>query len=399
MLFLGCSIPQTPLGFVLEARLGSPVKISMRFRIVTLPLLAVVGALSLSLSAAVDDQTALTIEALRRLQGTDSASNPAVQKALDKVLGHIGGEPEFVELVKDFNLEARLPEIERMALEKPSTPAGVQAIQLLLAKARVDGLKAALAPERPDPAALVEALGNASDARAVALVLPIVTETSRPAMLRRTAVRAVAKSQMGAKLLLALATEGKLPEDVKLVASSELNSVRWAAIKTEAAKILPPPAAKGEASLPPVGELVKMTGDPVRGAVFFRRQDIGCINCHQVNGEGIDFGPKLSEIGTKLGKDAIYEAILNPSSGIAFGFEAWALTLNNGDEAFGLIASETEDEIVMKAPGGVLTHYKKADITKREKQTLSIMPLGLQANLATQEFVDLVEYLSSLKKK
>ena len=53
----------------------------------------------------------------------------------------------------------------------------------------------------------------------------------------------------------------------------------------------------------------------------------------------------------------------------------------------------------MKAPGGVLTHYKKADITKREKQTLSIMPLGLQANLATQEFVDLVEYLSSLKKK
>ena len=371
----------------------------MRNRIRRLILPIIIGSLSFSLFATVDDQTALAIEALRRLQGTDSATNPAVQKALDKVLGRIGGEPEFVELVRDFNLEAHLPEIERIALEKPSTPAGVLAIQLLLAKGRIDGLKAALAPERPDPAALVEALGNASDARAATVILPIITDSTRPVLLRRTAVRAVAKSQTGAKSLLALVADGKLPEDVRLVASSELNSVRWTAIKSEAAKLLPPPAAKGDASLPPVSELVKMAGDPARGAVFFRRQDIGCINCHQVNGEGIDFGPKLSEIGTKLGKDALYEAILNPSSGIAFGFEAWAVTLKNGDEAFGLIASETEDEVVMKAPGGVLTHYKKADIDKREKQALSIMPLGLQANLTTREFVDLVEYLASLKKK
>jgi putative heme-binding domain-containing protein len=369
----------------------------MRIRI--LSALSLATALALALSAAVDDQTALTIEALRRLRGADSAANPSVQKALDKVLSRIGGEPEFVELVKDFQLDTRLPDIERLALEKPSSPAGVQAIQLLLAKGRVEGLKAALAPDRADPSALVDALGNASDARAGALVIPLVNELSRPVLLRRAAVRAAAKSQAGAKLLLALAVDGKLPEDVRLATSSELNSVRWAAIKAEAAKVLPPPAAKGDASLPPVAELVKMSGDPVRGATFFRRQDIGCINCHQVNGEGIDFGPKLSEIGTKLGKDALYEAILNPSSGIAFGFEAWLVTMKNDDEAFGLLASETEDEIVMKAPGGVLTHYKKSDVAKREKQSQSIMPVGLQANLTAQEFVDLVEYLASLKKK
>ena len=103
-------------------------------------------------------------------------------------------------------------------------------------------------------------------------------------------------------------------------------------------------------------------------------------------------------MGTKLGKDALYESILEPSAGIAFGYEAWLLTLKTDDEVFGLIASETETEITLKAPGGVLSSYRKSDVVKRDKQALSVMPAGLQALLNTRELVDLVEYLSSLKK-
>jgi putative heme-binding domain-containing protein len=117
-----------------------------------------------------------------------------------------------------------------------------------------------------------------------------------------------------------------------------------------------------------------------------------------VNGEGIDFGPALSEIGSKLGKDALCVAILEPSAGISFGYEAWSFEFKDGDEAFGLIASETEDEVAIKVPGGVVTRRKKSEIVKREKQALSIMPAGLQDNMTTQEFVDLIEYLASLKK-
>ena len=139
--------------------------------------------------------------------------------------------------------------------------------------------------------------------------------------------------------------------------------------------------------------------DPVRGAEVFARPTVGCINCHQVNGNGTDFGPNLSEIGTKLGKDAIYESILDPSAGISFGFEAWSIELKNGDENFGLITSETNDEISLKSQNGITTKYKKSDIAKRQKQTLSIMPAGLQLTMSTEDLVNLVEYLSSLKKK
>ena len=140
-------------------------------------------------------------------------------------------------------------------------------------------------------------------------------------------------------------------------------------------------------------------GDAVAGERVFNSAMVGCANCHRINGQGTDFGPDLSEIGTKLGKDALYESILDPSAGISFGYEAFQLQLKSGDEAYGLMASETADEIAIKAVGGIVTRYKKSDVVKKEQMKLSIMPAGLQQTMSTQDLVDLVEYLSSLKKK
>ena len=53
-----------------------------------------------------------------------------------------------------------------------------------------------------------------------------------------------------------------------------------------------------------------MKGDAKHGVEIFNN----CVICHRIGENGIDFGPNLSEIGTKLGKDAIYEAILSPVS-------------------------------------------------------------------------------------
>jgi len=130
----------------------------------------------------------------------------------------------------------------------------------------------------------------------------------------------------------------------------------------------------------------------------FTRPEVNCIGCHRVNDKGVDFGPALSEIGAKLGKDALYEAILDPSAGIAFGYEAWQIELKSGDEAYGLIVSETADELIMKDVKAIPTRIKKSEIVKRQQLKTSIMPAGLQQTMSTQDLVDLVEYLSSLKK-
>jgi putative heme-binding domain-containing protein len=230
------------------------------------------------------------------------------------------------------------------------------------------------------------------------LLLPIVLDPARPLDVRTAAVRAVARVNEGADGLLAMAVAGKLTDDVRYGVGTALRGARRPAVREQAEKLFPAPLAKEGKALPPIAELLKIPGDARRGAAVFRRADIGCINCHQVGAEGVDLGPKLTEIGGKLGKEALSEAILDPSAGISFGFEAWTIELMNGDEASGIIASETEDEMVLKNATGATTKHKKADIARREKQKLSIMPAGLQQNMTTQDFADLLEYLASLKK-
>ena len=110
--------------------------------------------------------------------------------------------------------------------------------------------------------------------------------------------------------------------DVKLTASSELNRAPWPEIKKQALEFLPLPQTQNSEPLPPIAELTKRQGDPAHGKTVFESQTASCSTCHKIRGKGGEVGPDLSEIGTKLGKDALYESILDPSAGISFGYEA-----------------------------------------------------------------------------
>lgn len=351
-----------------------------------------------SACAAVDERTRVALEALGRLKGADMEANPALKKALERILGQVRGEPEFIGLVRDFKVVGQEAAVREFLIAHPEAPAAVDAARLILDGPPPVELGPALIGPPARIAAVLKAVGETEDRRLVPVVLPVVGEVAQPVEVRRAAVSALARVQDGAQALLGLARSNRLADDLRFVAGGLLRASRWPAVRTEAGQLFPAPAAKGADPLPPMTELVKRTGDPRRGSAVFRRADVGCIQCHQVNGEGVDFGPNLSEIGTKLGREALAEAILDPSAGISFGFEAWAIQLKNGDDLTGLIVGETEQELSVKLQGGTVNRLKKADVAKREKQALSIMPAGLQQVMTTQEFIDLLEYLASLKK-
>ena len=357
-----------------------------------------VGAVSAPFLGNSEDPADIQVEALLRLKDSNLDERPAIRQALSRVLEKVKGRAPFVELVREFHLKDQNSALIDFAIAHPDDSAAVDAIKTALNLGGMNLIKEALAKTN-QTLALIDLLGKSSANAAGELLHPWVTNSSTtPIAVKRAAVRALVRSKEGAEILLRSAEGDQLGSDLKWVVSTELASVRWPEIRKAGQIILPPPTTKGQNELPPVGELIQRIGDAGRGASIFRRSDINCIGCHEVRGEGVDFGPKLSEIGAKLGKDALYEAILDPNSGISFGFEAWTISLKNGDELFGLIASETEDELALKIQGGTILRLKKAELLKREKQSQSMMPAGLQANLSTDEFVDLVEYLVSLKK-
>jgi putative heme-binding domain-containing protein len=242
------------------------------------------------------------------------------------------------------------------------------------------------------------AAGNVPDPKLLSLLGQVLDEKRQPAPVRRAIVQALARNREGARLLLDRIEKGVLTDELAAMTGDALRGARWPDIRSDAIRLVPAPKSRSAEPLPPVSELIQRQGDANRGAVVFRRPEVGCANCHQVNGVGIDFGPKLSEIGTKLARDALYESILNPSSGISFGYEAWQIETRNGDELFGIVVSETAEELAIKAQTGVVSRVKKAEIARREQSSVSVMPSGLQEQMSVTDLVDLVEYLAGLKK-
>jgi putative heme-binding domain-containing protein len=352
-----------------------------------------------SAPSAEGDRTATAVEALSRLQGMDLTQNPKLKEAVLRVLEKTRGTANFVKLVRQFKLADQDAGLLEVAAQNPGNETGVEAMRLILAKKNFSLVRSALQGTNVATAArITEVLGNTGQNDAVRLLEPVLSDSHRDLPLRQQAVGSLARSLTGANSLLRLAKEGKLPADLKPTAASELSHAYWPEIQAQAAALLASPQNENAEALPPISELLKRKGDAANGAKIFSAPKTGCVNCHQIKGQGVDFGPNLSEVGSKLGKDAIYEAILNPSAGISFGFEGWQFQLQSGDEAYGLIQSETADEVAVKAIGGIVTRYKKSEIERREQLKLSIMPAGLQQAMTVQELVDLVEYLASLKK-
>jgi putative heme-binding domain-containing protein len=167
-------------------------------------------------------------------------------------------------------------------------------------------------------------------------------------------------------------------------------------VRTEATKYLGNVTNSTKSKLPPISELVAMNGDAKKGVEIFAAN---CSVCHQVNGEGMDFGPKLSEIGSKLGKDGQYLAIMYPDAGIGFGYEGWELKMKDGSVLNGIISSKTETDLVLKMPGGIVQNLKTSAVKSMKMMPNSMMPTGLMDGMSKEEAVNLVEYLAGLKRR
>ena len=340
----------------------------------------------------------MQLEALKRLEGVDLESNPALKAAVLKIVNTTRGTPQFVELVRQFKLTGQNAALLEVALRHPGDASGVAAMRMILDSGDLEDVRSALEPSGTDAPACAQALGNTRLAVVNDLLSPLLADDTASDVLRRESVKALAKNEAGAVLLLQHARNGTLPDSVQLTAATALSQVSWAGLRDEAARLLPLPKAGGDEELPPIAELARRRGNASNGRIVYYRGTTACHRCHIVNGEGVGIGPDLSEIGDKLGRDALIEAIIDPNNGIAFGYEAWTVVTRDGGEIFGLVASETADELAVKDLSGIVHRLEKSKIESRVRSDFSLMPAGLQTTMTTGELVDLIEFLAGLKK-
>jgi len=343
----------------------------------------------------VSAKSKVAMEALNRLKGVDLEKNPALKAAVAKIIESSRGTPEFIEISRTLNLLDGDAEILAIALrEGPASGPAVDGIRFVLAHDK-DGLvaKQLAAGDAAQTRVLVDLLGTAGEAAAVALLGGVVADPARDAEMRGFAVRALVRSEAGARELIAAIANKKLDAVLLPTATSALRVVPWPEVQAEAAKHLPA-AANGGAALS-LAELMAMKGDAKRGGEHMSQ--VSCLACHRIGDAGVDFGPSLSEIGNKLSRDGMFASILEPAASVSHGFDGWQIALKSGATRAGFIVSETATELAIKEPSGMISRIAVADIDKRTAIPGSMMPAGLEQTMTSQQLVDLVEYMMTLK--
>jgi len=359
-------------------------------------------ALGKSKSAADENQKIqldhFTVEVARRMTDLDLAAQPEIKAALLRHLQRNPRHPVSYDLVVHFGLKEMFPTLLQLAVDSANLGETARPVATIVRLDQVDQLTAALSEQDPQIAArVVQAIGYLADRRGFEALIGLLNDEDRGAEVRTAAARGLGRQHQGQKLLLKMAASGELPEALKFTVANILLTSWDKAIRTQAAKHLTLPETKSAEPLPPLEELTARRGDVAAGAEVFAKQGT-CIKCHRVSGQGVEVGPDLSEIGNKLSREALYVSILDPSAGVSHNYETYLLVTNDGLSANGILVSKTADSVTLKNSEGVEQSFPQSDIDELVKLDISLMPSDLQKNLTADDLVNLVEYLTTLKK-
>jgi putative heme-binding domain-containing protein len=143
-----------------------------------------------------------------------------------------------------------------------------------------------------------------------------------------------------------------------------------------------------------IKEIGKAQGSADNGKAVFRRI---CIACHKVYGEGIEYGPDMMGVAARLKREEIIESVLDPNAKVDPKYTTTNIETKDGSAYTGFVTAETADDLTLKIAGGGTQLIKKPAIRTRDNLKQSSMPEGLAMGMSSGEFLDLVEFLASLK--
>ena len=272
------------------------------------------------------------------------------------------GTVTFVDLVARFKRRDMVSHLMEMAAKAPESEAGIRAVSQIIAFEDWDPIWRALYdPTRSEP--FITALGYVNSVHAKNYLTGVVTNESQPETIRLHAISAMGNSPPQARELKRLVEQNELPQEfmapaIRALTLSPNPDTRMFAASRQHLII-------SETERWPLEKLLAGKPDVNRGFAAFQKG--GCIKCHKIGNQGREFGPDLSAIGKKLTRRQLFSAILKPSETISLGYETVAVLAEDGKLQSGSFASETEDTLTLRVPGGLTSEIPKATIEFRNR--------------------------------
>ena len=340
-------------------------------------------------------QSFINAIALLQINKDKLPKSAASAQLISQSLESVKNRPEFILLVEKYHIKNKGDELMNIALQSPKNEMREEAMNALLNTGGEALIEKKLHEDTATARIIINLLGHDQSKINKDILQSLVLDKKYDPTLRNLATEKLGRGKSGEDRLLALMDAHKLPHEVDSSAMAILLKSYREDVRQKAETYFNV-AKEKNTSLPPISELATMKGNAVEGAKVFTSY---CTTCHAENGNGTDFGPNLSEIGTKLAKSAIYKSIITPDDGISFGYEGYTFKLKNGKELVGYVSSKTPTEVDIKIIGGTVEKIPAKDIVSQKPYGHSLMPTGLATSMSQDQLVNLVEFLSGLKKK
>ena len=367
--------------------------------------LAIAIPVGYSLSVAAEDSTSdqsrrdrIVVEALMRLDDVDVNADPKLSQAVRRYLNQLNNDPSQLKIIQKLKIGGLSDKLVDLAVSWGANTQSVQAMDLAIDQGSLPSLTKALMAKVPDERSLAIAkvltLSNRKDVHEALRSLIENADVSK--VIKVDAAVGLARSKAMHGKLIEFAKSNQLPADAMTLIGATLRNSEDAAIKSAANELFP--ALKtSQTQLPPLEILIKKNGNPANGKALYNGVAT-CSQCHMVGTEGKNVGPGLTEIGSKLSKDAMYVSILAPSAGISHNYESFAVRTDDDETIIGLMVSDTAERVTIKDAKGIERTISRKNVGEIKKQEKSLMPENLQETMNEQGLVDLVEYLMTLKK-
>ncbi|EAZ80537.1 PVC-type heme-binding CxxCH protein [Algoriphagus machipongonensis] len=340
---------------------------------------------SLLASAPEEDQLII----LRQINFDASSPDRELLALAKSTAGSIADNRDFLDIVRKYEIKDQKERLKELVYQSENNQHSQMAANIYSSLYGIEDIKKEI--DQGDEAQTITAIekfGTIDNENIAKLLAGYYTDESNSTAIRTAAMEA-ARGFNSEPYLWELVKADKVPADLLPIAQKILLSSWNGNLRAEANAFFGD-AANSDYDL---SKMLTSSGSVENGKTIASNY---CLACHKIGEEGIDFGPGLSEIGDKLSKEGLFNAIINPSEGMGFGYETQLVKLKDGTEFTCIVNSKTENDLIVKLVGSSEQKiYKLADVESVTQQDLSLMP---KFPLSETELVDLVSYLETLRK-
>jgi putative membrane-bound dehydrogenase-like protein len=195
-------------------------------------------------------------------------------------------------------------------------------------------------------------------------------------------------------LLSALESSRVAPAEIDPARRQRLVGRRDIALRSRAEALFARQAPARQAVVEAYRPALRLKGDPAAGAAVFRKL---CVTCHRLSGEGVEVGPDLATVNDKS-PESLLSAILDPNRALESKYAAFTIATVDGRVLTGLIASESATSVTLRRQEGKDEVLLRSDIDEMTASGQSLMPEGLEKDLTTRDFADLIAYVTTARK-